>query len=196
MFPWGLVGMQPQWISLAVSVMNIQWCTPTTGRMGWRAYRRNWHFRARLTSKFQVWGERSWVTGSKDGSRKSEAGRKRVLLMAQLPSGLTSPSLAIPQGSLVLMMKPTAYSAVDPRPKDSSLRGRWGEYVCVVDGFRRSEETTLCSWEVLHKLSFPSRTTMSLYDNVNSLRELWQQIKPVTTSNLKNSAASCQNTSK
>ena len=70
--------------------------------------------------------EGSWVTSSKAGSGKSEAGRKpRVLLMAQLPSGLTSPSLPS-QGSLVLMVgkAPPPTGAVDPRPKDSSLRGR------------------------------------------------------------------------
>ena len=76
--------------------------------------------------------EGTWVTSSKAGSGKSEAGRKpRVLLMAQLPSGLTSPSLPS-QGSLVLMVgkAPPPTGAVDPRPKDSSLRGRWGEDVC------------------------------------------------------------------
>ena len=70
--------------------------------------------------------ERSWVTSSKDGSGKSEAGPKPVvLLVAQLPSGLTSPSLPS-QGSLVLMAgkAPPPTGAVDPRPKDSSLRGR------------------------------------------------------------------------
>lgn len=161
MFTWGLVGMQPQWISLAVSVMNIQWCTRQQG--GWDegpTGLRNWHFRARLTSKFRSEGEvlghkqQRWVEKVRGRTEAPSPAHGSVALRTHL-AVLAIPGLPGADGG----ESPTAYRRRRSTPKRQLPEGKMRRIrVLMMDGWRQWRNNSLL-------LRSTSQTIFSIRDN-------------------------------
>ena len=160
MFTWGPGGKQPQWISLAVLVTNIQCCTWWQG--GWDegpTGQRNRHFGARLTSRFRCEGEvlghkqQRWVGKVRGRTEARGPARGSAALRTHL-TVLAIPRLPGADGR----ESPTAYRGRRSTPKRQLPEGKMRSCLLTMEGWRQWRNNSLL-------LRSTSQTIFSIRDN-------------------------------